>query len=690
MGFNKYPEQMVFGLDIGTRNVVGSVGYMENENKFVVVSQSLREHKTRAMLDGQIHDINQVAETIIEIKKELEANLDRKLTEVCIAAAGRVLKTITVKVENEFMTDTVITEEHIHSLELLGVEKAYESIRTDIRDSKLNFYCVGYTVVRYYLNDLPMSNLEGHKAISISAELLATFLPDDVIDGLYTAVARADLKVANLTLEPIAAINVAIPQRFRQLNIALVDVGAGTSDICITKEGSIIGYGMIPCAGDEITEVIMHKYLVEFIEAEKIKLGCDKKKMISYKDILGIQHKVPVAEVKELIQPVVDNITKQVAEKICQLNGGKSVSAVFVVGGGGKIPGYTDSLAEHLGLQKERVALRGEEVLGQVEFVQEDVKKDSLLVTPIGICMNYYDQKNNFIFVSVNGERIKLYDNNKLTVVNAAMQIGFPNASLFPQRGDAIEFYVNDTKRVIRGQLGEAAVIRINNKIASINDKIAQNDIIEIQPSTKGTPAEYEINMLEEYHSNIKFIFNGQKIVCPKYASVNGELVSPYYKVKNGDHVEILNYYTVEQVMQFMDLEYYGDVFVNNHPADYDECIYENFTITCNLDQSGTKEVIETSSEDTEHNEQDKLIQNEETSKENETEEYNRISISVNDTPVYLSGKASYMLVDILDVYPFDIEEARNSTLVLEVNGEAAEFTTTINMNDCITMVWKE
>ena len=126
MGFNKYPEQMVFGLDIGTRNVVGSVGYMENENKFVVVSQSLREHKTRAMLDGQIHDINQVAETIIEIKKELEANLDRKLTEVCIAAAGRVLKTITVKVENEFMTDTVITEEHIHSLELLGVEKAYE------------------------------------------------------------------------------------------------------------------------------------------------------------------------------------------------------------------------------------------------------------------------------------------------------------------------------------------------------------------------------------------------------------------------------------------------------------------------------------------------------------------------------------------------------------------------------------
>ncbi len=51
-----------------------------------------------------------------------------------------------------------------------------------------------------------------------------------------------------MTLEPIAAINVAIPEAFRMLNIALVDVGAGTSDISITRDGSIIAYGMIPFA----------------------------------------------------------------------------------------------------------------------------------------------------------------------------------------------------------------------------------------------------------------------------------------------------------------------------------------------------------------------------------------------------------------------------------------------------------
>ena len=56
-----------------------------------------------------------------------------------------------------------------------------------------------------------------------------------------------------------------------------------------------------------------------------------------------------------------------------------------------------------------------------IRFTDEDVKKDSLMVTPIGICLNYYEQSNNFIYVSFNEERIKIYDNGSLAVVDAAM-----------------------------------------------------------------------------------------------------------------------------------------------------------------------------------------------------------------------------------------------------------------------------
>ena len=119
-------------------------------------------------------------------------------------------------------------------------------------------------------------------------------------------------------------------------------------------------------------------------------------------------------------------MTTPVAECIKQLNGDKSVSAVFVVGGGGKIPSYTELLAEELGIVKERVALRGEEVMNKIEF-REDVKKDSLLVTPIGICLTFYEQSNNFIFVTFNEKRVKVYDNGSLAVVDVAMAAQFPN-----------------------------------------------------------------------------------------------------------------------------------------------------------------------------------------------------------------------------------------------------------------------
>ncbi len=63
------------------------------------------------------------------------------------------------------------------------------------------------------------------------------------------------------------------------------------------------------------------------------------------------------------------------------------------VGGGGKIRGFEETLAQALDLPEERVALRGSEVMGQITFLQKNIKKDSLLVTPVGICLNYYEQK---------------------------------------------------------------------------------------------------------------------------------------------------------------------------------------------------------------------------------------------------------------------------------------------------------
>ncbi len=697
-------EQLVFGLDIGTRSIVGTVGYKQSLNDFTVVAQAVKMHDTRAMMDGQIHDINKVAETIEQVKRSLEKQTGKKLEEVCIAAAGRVLKTVTVHVDTEFQQEVTVNTEMIRALELLGVENAYQQIKNEAVDDDTNYYCVAYTVIKYYLNDFSITNLEDHKANKIAADVLATFLPDEVIGGLYTAVEKAGLRVANLTLEPIAAIQVAIPEKFRLLNIALVDVGAGTSDISITKEGSIIAYGMIPMAGDALTEHLTGAHLVDFATAEKIKLeSCSKKKSISYKDIMGLSQKTAPADVREELRPVVETMTKQVAEKIRELNGGKPVSAVFVVGGGGKIAGYTESLAEKLGIPKERVALRGEEVLGFVRFLQEGIKKDPTLVTPIGICLNYYENKNNFIFVTVNGESVKLYDNNKLTVIDAALQNGFPNEYLFPRRGKELNFTLDGVKRMVRGEAGEAAEITVNGKPAAFNSPIEPNAKIEIKESTVGKDASYEVRQLPEYRATITFEVNKKQVVCPKFIEVNGELVSEYYSINEGDELKLLSYYTLEKLLEFMDLPFTEYIYVNNRLAGRDEKVYENFTVEWSLEEKYPEPTLdEMLTAEAEAAEAVYAAAEEHSMEAPQKPEATvtapasaapfqaaDLPVIVNGRPVTLKGKAAYCFVDILDFYPFDVSTAHGQNVVMQINGEKAEFTSPLSAGDVIDLYWK-
>ena len=710
MGELKLPEHLVFGLDIGTRSIVGSVGYMDGK-KFNVAGHYVKEHETRAMMDGQIHDIAKVGETIDFVKRELENQIGRPLNDVCIAAAGRVLKTVTIHVDMDRADDMAVTDEDIYSLDMLGVEKAYDIMRADYPD--VEFYCVGYTVVKYYMNGYIIGNLEGHKGKNIGADILATFLPNEVIEDLYSATSIAKLNVANLTLEPIAAINIAIPENFRLLNIALVDVGAGTSDISITKDGSIIAYGMIPHAGDEITEAILNRCLCDFKTAETIKLNSMKKstKSISYKDVMGLKQKLTQAEVRDMYADTVENMTREIAEKIKELNGGKSVNAVFVVGGGGKAFGFTESLANHLGIPKERVALRGEEVLGDVNFLVEGVKKDPLLVTPIGICMNFYNQKNHFIYVNINDERIKLYDNDHLTVVDAAMQIGFPNEALFPKRGKSLSFNLNNKLKMIKGDLGEAAYITVNGHEANINSKIAKNDKIYIKESTAGEDAIYTVGQLAEYKESISFMINGVNVTCPKFAEVNKELVTASYSIQDGDDIHIRDYYTVLQILQFMDFDSTGKViYVNGHKASEDEPVYGGFKVNFEdidyLNEQPEEMVNDLNEVDIESaTDEEIIVDNTDASNEStsatKVDEQNQppvatpissipinITITVNGTPVTLKNKASYIFVDILDFYPFNTQKAGGSDLVRKINGVRCDFTSPLNQGDSAELYW--
>lgn len=89
-----------------------------------------------------------------------------------------------------------------------------------------------------------------------------------------------------------------------------------------------------------------------------------------------------------------------------------------------------------------------------------DILKRILLICNTGRYLYelLYTEEQLYFCSMFNNERVKLYDNDKLTIVDAVMQVGFPNEKLFPRRGKELNFTVNGKVRLVRGQAGEGAV----------------------------------------------------------------------------------------------------------------------------------------------------------------------------------------------------------------------------------------
>ncbi len=195
---------MIFALDIGTRKIAGLLVDRDDEGKMIVHDAIVTEHEHRAMLDGQIHDVEKVARTVKAVKEELESRNNVTLDRVAVALAGRFLKTFIGESTMEVGEGNEITQDFIARLELDAVAKAMENVES-------NMYCVGYSVIRYEIDDMWFKKLEGLKGEKAYVKVVATFLPSHVVEAMLSVVRKVGLTITHLTLEPIAAVNVTLP-----------------------------------------------------------------------------------------------------------------------------------------------------------------------------------------------------------------------------------------------------------------------------------------------------------------------------------------------------------------------------------------------------------------------------------------------------------------------------------------------
>lgn len=660
---NPIPKNLMFALDIGTRSVVGILSRKEGD-KYVIVDHEMMAHPDRAMFDGQIHDIGKVTEVVKSVVEKIELRNGFKLEQAAIAAAGRSLKTERALVDMDIDVTKEIDKTLTDSVDMQAIQLAQKNLSA-IETSQSEYYCVGYSVINYYLDQNMILNPIGHRGNMLSVEIIATFLPHIVVDSLYSVVHKAGLEVMNLTLEPIAAINVAIPKNLRLLNLALVDVGAGTSDIAISSAGSVVSYGMVSLAGDEITEKIAQTYLLDFNMAESLKIELINREQHDFVDILGAKHSLTTEVIMSEIEGTIRGITKKIANDLLELNK-KAPSAIFCIGGGSQIPLFTEYLAEAVGLPKERVVIKSVDQLDILSFETSPLHGPEF-ITPVGIGVTAFEERDqDFIQVNVNESAIRLFNTKPLHVSDALILTGYSARSLISERGESYSVTIDGTEKVIRGDYGEPARILVNGALSALDTRINHKDQIVVIPAEKGDKR--KVRLKEVVNMSTSVYLEGQEIKCIEAISVNGIHRTGDYILSEDDAIETIGVKSAKDLFELVELDPSQFTLYNGEtPLKKDDVI-----------RWGEKYYY--------RKKENQSIQSVPLSQAREEE---NINVIINGEPVVIAKNANEVVfVDVFNHIDFDLTKPQG-ILNLKLNGERAQYTDILKHGDIIEIHWK-
>ncbi|MEG1874891.1 MAG: cell division FtsA domain-containing protein [Angelakisella sp.] len=685
-------QEYLFALDIGTRSVIGIVGYQQ-DGLFHVLDTERVEHNKRTMFDGQIEDIEQVARVTGLVKERLEQRLGITLSTVCVAAAGRALRTQRASFALELNAETPISTQNIYQLEMGAIGLAQDAVNSSVEgEDDRGLFCVGYSVISYLLDDYRMTTILGHKGKNAKVEVIATFLPTQVVDSLRSAMALIHLSIINLTLEPIAAMNAVIPAELRLLNLALVDIGAGTSDIAVSDQGSVVAYTMATVAGDEITEALMKRYLVDFATAEQLKSAAGRfDDPLYYTDILGFEYILTREELLETMSPAINSLAEEICSRITECNNGAPV-AVFLVGGGSKVPLLASAVANRLHIDPKKVAVGGsgymkKQTTGDIELT------DPEYATPLGIALTAasYAERNS-MQVFVNDQKVQMLRSTGFTVMNALLMCGYQYSQLMGRSGRGISFRLEGEDVLVRGGLPSPAEITVNDRPASLATGLEPGDRIIIMPSVAGGDAAPKIGDYTQTQQEQTVTLDGIPYGVGELALCNGTPVRRDHILADGDELSIVWINSLGQLCTFVGLMTEGRSFtLNGEPATLTDLLRDGDVLLSEEESYEFQAVTRPRPALQEQGEQPHPAA------PNfahwfEPSAVPAMTITLNQRTVELfqkEDKTPYQFIDMLNLVDIDPTKPEGE-IVLRVNGKDASYLQEIHPGDTVQIYWAQ
>ncbi|MGB5369189.1 MAG: cell division protein FtsA [Flavobacteriaceae bacterium] len=374
------------GLDIGTTKIVAIIGKKNEYGKIEVLgigkSKSLGVHR------GVVNNITQTIKSIQQAVEEAEANSGLKIGSVVVGIAGQHIRSLQ---HSDYITradsEEVINEDDLEKL----CNQVYKLVMLP-GEEIIHVLPQEYKVDGQAEIKEPIGMYGGR----LEANFHVVVGQVSSIKNVGRCIKSAGLDLGNITLEPLASSDAVLSKEEKEAGVALIDIGGGTTDLAIFKDGIIRHTAVIPFGGGVITEDIKEGCSIIEKQAEllKIKFGSawpgenKDNEIVSIPGLRGREPKeITLKNLSKIIHARVVEIIEQVYVEIKNYGHEeqkkKLIAGIVLTGGGSQLK-HLKQLVEYITGMDTRIGFPNEHLAGD----SDSEIASPLYATAVGLLMN--------------------------------------------------------------------------------------------------------------------------------------------------------------------------------------------------------------------------------------------------------------------------------------------------------------
>lgn len=357
-------KNLIVGLDIGTSKVVAIAAEILPEGTLKVIG--VGQHASRGLKKGVVVNIDSTMQAIQRAIEEVELMADCKINTVYSGIAGSHVKSL----NSHGMVK--IKESEVSQMDIDRVVETARAIALPADQQILHiltqeFIIDGQEDVR---EPLGMSGIRLEVRVHIVTGAIAA------AQNIIKCIKRCGLEVSDLILQPLASSESVLTDDEKELGVCLVDIGGGTTDLAVFKNGAIRHTAVIPIAGDQITNDIAVALRTPTQSAEEIKVkhGCALRQLADPREVVEVPavdgrepRQLSCQALTEVIEDRVEEIYEFVQQEL-RRSGMESMiaSGIVITGGAAQMRGMVE-LGEEIFHTPVRLGVpRGVEGLSEV------------------------------------------------------------------------------------------------------------------------------------------------------------------------------------------------------------------------------------------------------------------------------------------------------------------------------------